>query len=146
MSIAGIGMVIFVGIFVALLTNTIFQRKGNIKSGEVYYSMNKRLWRKTVTLQSPLRSKILPPSCRICRKPVRRKTRKRMKEKERPNGCKISQIKLHGIKQFLPSIGITSSHIQMIPPYPGSSPAFSTKANFLTSRLSGLADFLISRQ
>ena len=53
-------------------------------------------------------------------------------------------IRLLGIKQLSLSIGIGSSHIQMIPPFPRFRKALSNTLYFLISRRSGAALFLIS--
>ncbi len=56
----------------------------------------------------------------------------------------IVQIRLLGIKQLSASIGIGSSHMQIIPPLPRFKEALSITLYFLTSRRSGAALFLIS--
>ena len=53
-------------------------------------------------------------------------------------------IRLLGIKQLSASIGIGSSHIQIMPPFPRFKEALSITLYFLTSRRSGEALFLIS--
>ena len=54
------------------------------------------------------------------------------------------QIRLLGIKQLSASIGIGSSHIQIMPPFPRFKAALSITLYFLTSRRSGAALFFIS--
>lgn len=56
----------------------------------------------------------------------------------------VIQIRLLGIKQLSLSIGIGSSHIHMMPPFPRFKEALSITLYFLTSRRSGEALFLIS--
>lgn len=56
----------------------------------------------------------------------------------------IDYIRLLGIKQLSLSMGIGSSHIQMIPPFPRFREALSNTLYFLISRRSGAALFLIS--
>jgi len=48
------------------------------------------------------------------------------------------------MKQFIWSIGIASSHIQMIPPVPVCTVVFVSTENFFISLRFGFADFLIS--